>query len=153
MKFKNTAAILALVLFAFQSCKKEEAKTTEAQIEKSMDTDSLTTTASEPVLADSTMGTKTFSELENKEIMLQKDAITLNSVQEGSLEKAYLLFNDDQSKAEIFMPGETEGVIFDRKGSEGDYTWTDGKYELIQWKGYVLRTLKQGTPLFGGDSM
>lgn len=153
MKFKNTAVILMISLFAFQSCKKEEAKTTEAQIETSIDKDSLTTNESEPIISDSTMRTKTFSALKNKDIILQKEAITLNSVQEGSLEKAYLLFNEDQSKAEIFMPGESKGVIFDRKGTEGDYTWTDGKYELIQWKGYVLRTLKQGTPLFGGDSM
>ena len=153
MNFKNIAAIATISLLAFQSCTKEEVKTTDASIENNMDEDLSTITPSAVVVADSTAALKTFSILESKDIELQKEAITLNSVKEGDEEKAYLLFNADQSKAEVFMPTESKGVIFERKGTEGNYTWTDRKYELIQWKGYVLRTLKQGTPLFGGDVM
>lgn len=153
MKLKNVVAILMIGLFTFHSCKKEAIKTTETPAENMVVNDSLNALPPEAKPADTTAETQIFSALKNKEISLQKDAITLNSLKEDSDEKAYLHFNDDQSKAEIYMPGESKGIIFDRKGSEGDYTWTDGKNELIQWKGYVLRTLKQGTPLFGGDVM
>lgn len=157
MKVKTIAITAAVILFALQSCKKEAQKETQANI------DSLKIQAVVPDSAnnqevttkpmDSASGGQIFSSVKNKEISLDKDAVTLTSVKEGSPEKAYLVFNEDQSKVEVFLPGEKTGIMYDRKGTEGNYTWTDGKNELIQWKGYVLRTLKQAIPLFSGDSM
>ena len=116
-------------------------------------TETLATGPSETKSADSSNANEMFSAVKNKKVNLDKDAITLTSVKEGNSDKAYLIFNDDQSKVEVFMPKEKKGIMYDRKGTEGNYTWTDGKNELIQWKGYVLRTLKQAIPLFNGDSM
>ncbi|MBF8455616.1 hypothetical protein IV494_00340 [Kaistella sp. G5-32] len=157
MNFRNTAIIAVLSIFALQSCKKEVATTSisnnDSMKTDAMVTDSLTTVKPEIKSMDSAAGIEMFSALKNKKVSLDKDAVTLTSVKEGSPEKAYLIFNDDQSKVEVFLPGEKKGILYDRKGTEGNYTWTDGKNELIQWKGYVLRTLKQAIPLFNGDSM
>ncbi|MBC7557720.1 MAG: hypothetical protein H7195_12250, partial [Chryseobacterium sp.] len=94
---------------------------------------------------------QTFSALKNGKISLKKDAITLKSLTELSTENAYVVFNEDQSKAEVFLPNGKNGIVMERKGTEGNYAWTDGTYELIQSKGYILRTLKDPKPLFGGD--
>lgn len=148
MNLKIISIGLLLVAVSFTSCKKDETKVVDAEL--TTVTDSLQIAPESPMI-DSNATAPQFSTLKNENISLEKDVIKLNSMTEGSTEIAYLLFNDDQSKAEVFMPNESTSLMLDRKGSEGDYTWTDGKYELIQWKGYVLRTLKQGTNLFGGD--
>lgn len=164
MKIRNTATIFMISALALQSCSKQTTET--AAITDSLIADSPAIESPQVTPVDSLSsidkallpGQKQvtvtmFSSLKNADIDVSKDAVTLNSVTDGSTEKAYLLFNEDQSKAEIWMPTEPKSIIFARKGTEGNYTWTDGKLEMIQWKGYVLRTLKQGTPLFGGDSM
>ena len=132
-------------LCKFQSYKNEQSKTPE--------TPSTTPTvdSASHVEMTETPGTQIFSEIRQQEIALQAEAIILNSVKEGSTEKAYLIFSEDQSKVEVFLPENAKGILYDRKGTEGNYTWTDGVHELIPWKGYVLRTLKQATPLFAGD--
>lgn len=151
MKIKAILIATLVGTLALTSCKKDN----KDVVQNDMITtgDSLTTAPVAKDIDSTSAGMMTPSSLQNKDIDLSKDAITLNSVTEGNTDKAYLLFNEDQSKVEVFMPGESRGIIYDRKGSEGDYTWTDGKNELIQWKGYVLRTLKQATPLFAGDAM
>lgn len=147
--FKIIFGALLMSLLYFTSCEKENTATTDTDVAVKTDPMSI-----QPVInpLDSTaVSPGKFSALKNGEIDLNKDAITLNSMKEGNSEKAHLLFNDDQSKAEIFLPNERKSLLLDRKGTEGNYTWTDGKYELITWKGYILQTLKQGTKLFAGD--
>lgn len=151
MKLKAILVATLVGTLALTSCKKENKDV--VQNDMIITGDSLTTAPVANDIDSTSAGMMTPSSLQNKDIDLSKDAITLNSVTEGNTDKAYLLFNKDQSKVEVFMPGESKGIIYDRKGSEGDYTWTDGKNELIQWKGYVLRTLKLATPLFAGDAM
>lgn len=149
MKTKFFAFALLMGFTILNSCKKAELKAIQTNNNQKSDTSSFVNPMAH--VMDSANIPAKDSIVEDGKITLDKDAITLNSVNEGSKEKAYLVFNDDQSKAEIFLPNEKLGTILERKGSEGDYTWTDGKYELIQWKGYVLRTLKQGINLFAGD--
>lgn len=156
MKIKITVAVAILSLTALQSCKKEAQKETQANIDslsiQAVVPDSLNSTGKDSLVNENASENKMFSSLKNENISLEKVAIPLKSVKEGSTDKAFLIFNEDQSKVEVFLPTEKNGIIYNRKGSEGNYTWTDGKNELINWKGYVLRTLKQAIPLFGGDS-
>lgn len=149
MKYKIIIASLLVGALSLSSCNKD--KSTEVQTDLNIDADSLTT-APVAIGEDSTSTvTGTFSAVTNGYVALEEDAITLDAMTEGSTEKAYLLFNEDQSIAEVFLPNESKGLIMNRKGTEGNYTWTDGVYELIVWKGYVLQTLKQGNKLFAGD--
>jgi len=59
---------------------------------------------------------------------------------------AYLMFDDSGDKVEVFLPDE-ESIILTRS-AEGK-PWTAGDYQLIPWKGYVLK--KAGKSLFAGD--
>lgn len=150
MKTKYFSIAVLMVISTLHSCKKEKPKENEQQTAIQKDSPVVNPMAHvmdyENNLAKDSLAAETPK-------LHDKDAITLNSLAEGSTEKAYLVFNEDQSKAEIFLPNQKIGTILNRKGTEGNYTWTDGNYELISWKGYVLRTLKDAKPLFGGDSM
>lgn len=75
--------------------------------------------------------------------------IVLNSLKDGSKtegKSAYVLFNDGNTKAELFLPSNNEGIIL-KKSNEGN--WTNKNYKLISWKGYVLQ--KDGKAIFGGN--
>jgi hypothetical protein len=51
-------------------------------------------------------------------------------------------------KAELFLPENKNSLLLDRKGNEGNYTWQNGEWELIAWKGYVLK--KGKVAVYGG---
>ncbi len=59
---------------------------------------------------------------------------------------AYVLFNEDKSKAEVFIPN-AESIILTRN-KEGQ-SWTFQDYQLVPWKGYILK--KGETNLYAGD--
>ena len=149
MRLQLGIIVLSIGLFTFQSCKNEQSKSLETISNKSKP-DTAPNEVSNVEFTESP-GTQFFSEIRQQKIALQAEAIILNSVTQGSTEKAYLIFNVDQSKVEVFLPKNPKGILYERKGTEGNHTWTDGLNELILWKGYVLRTLKQATPLFAGD--
>jgi len=74
--------------------------------------------------------------------------IKLNPLKEGSKTEgnpAYVLFNEDKSKAEIFLPEFNDGILLN-KTSNGN--WSNNKYKLISWKGLVIQ--EEGKPIFGG---
>jgi len=48
---------------------------------------------------------------------------------------SYVIF--DGNKAELFLDTQKESIILERK-SEGD-SWVNGDWQLIPWKGYVLK--------------
>jgi hypothetical protein len=48
---------------------------------------------------------------------------------------AYVIF--DGNKAELFLDTQKDPILLERK-SEGD-SWTKDDYQLIPWKGYVLK--------------
>ncbi len=60
--------------------------------------------------------------------------------------QAFLLFNDEGMKAELFLPNRDRGFVL-TKTNEGN--WIGNEYKLISWKGYVLQ--KNGEPIFGGE--
>lgn len=149
MKLKLSTAVLMVGFITFQSCKNEKVEST-TNVSDNAQIDSTDVVKSE-VDRNDERGTQIYSELRKTNVALEAAGIVLNSLLEGNSEKAYLIFNDDESKVEVFLPENSKGIIYDRKGTEGNYTWTDGLNEVIMWKGYVLRTLKQGKPLFAGD--
>ncbi|SEW12380.1 hypothetical protein [Kaistella antarctica] len=149
MKSRLSIALLLVGLVTLQSCKNEKVESTDV-VSNAPKIDTAVIPDPEVEMSESP-GTQIYSELRKQDIALQAEAVILNSVAEGSSEKAYLIFNEDESKVEVFLPENSKGFIYERKGTEGNYTWTDGLNELIQWKGYVLRTLKQAKPLFAGD--
>ncbi|WP_310379438.1 hypothetical protein [Flavobacterium sp.] len=59
---------------------------------------------------------------------------------------AYLLFNSDNSKAEVFLPKNNKGIVL-TKSKHGN--WIFEGYTLISWKGYVLQ--ENGISIFGGE--
>ena len=52
---------------------------------------------------------------------------------------AFIIFNADQSKAELFIPGRPASVVLDRRGSEGVHSWESGELKLYPSKGYLLK--------------
>lgn len=58
---------------------------------------------------------------------------------------SYVIFDGD--KAELFLDTQKESIILERK-SEGD-SWVNGDWQLIPWKGYVLK--KNGKILYTGQ--
>ena len=60
---------------------------------------------------------------------------------------AYVLFNEDASKAEVFLPKDTASIILTR-AAEGK-PWILNDWQLVPWKGYVLK--KGVIVMFSGD--
>lgn len=60
---------------------------------------------------------------------------------------AYVLFNEDASKAEVFLPKDTASIILTR-AAEGKL-WILNDWQLVPWKGYVLK--KGVIVMFSGD--
>ena len=87
----------------------------------------------------------------NKECVKGFSGIQLNPIDKPGNEdetlSAYVLFNEDASQAEIFLPKDTTSVVLTRK-AEGQ-PWVLNDWQLVPWKGYVL---KKGTEnKFAGD--
>jgi hypothetical protein len=52
---------------------------------------------------------------------------------------AFVIFNDDNSKAEIFMPSETSSVTLERKGPR-IASWNNGDWQLeLKGANYILK--------------
>lgn len=89
-----------------------------------------------------------WSAIKNKCIRIFEDGIKLNPL-EGLSDKtaaAYIVFSDDNNKAELFLPAAKSSTILERK-AEGQ-PWINGEWMLIAWKGYVLK--KNGMAVYGG---
>lgn len=87
----------------------------------------------------------------NKECVKGFSGIQLNPTNmpdnEDETLSAYILFNEDATKAEIFLPKDTASIVLIRQ-AEGK-PWVLKDWQLIPWKGYVL---KKGTvTMFAGD--
>lgn len=75
--------------------------------------------------------------------------IKLNPLKEGAMTQgkpAFVLFNDERTKAELFLPNQDKGMVL-TKMNEGN--WANAEFKLISWKGYVLQ--KNGKAIFGGQ--
>lgn len=90
-----------------------------------------------------------WSPLTSQCVRLFEQAIRLQSLKDGETGSAFVLFNADQSQAELTLPG-GEPIRLVRQGEEGNWSWQGGAYQLFPWKGYVLKSGEQA--LFHGDS-
>lgn len=92
----------------------------------------------------------TWSKL-NKECVHAFTGIQLNPIDNSTTEDAtlcaYVLFNETADKAEVFLPDEKSFIL--TRVSQGK-PWIYQDYQLISWKGYVLK--KEDKILFSGDA-
>ncbi|CAN5417787.1 hypothetical protein BH11BAC2_BH11BAC2_21160 [soil metagenome] len=136
---KNLITVLLIIMFS--SCN-ETATNDEQQI-----TDSIVTidTISVKVGADTDVhGCKSsagfqWSILKNDCIQIFETAVKLQSQHSDSVSAAFILFNEDKSKAELFVSGESTSLILIKQGEEGAHYWQNGPWKLFPWKGYVLK--------------
>ena len=79
-------------------------------------------------------------------IRVFENSTRLNHAEDGKAYStvSYVIF--DGNKAELFLDTQKESIILERK-SEGD-SWINGDWQLIPWKGYVLK--KAGKILYTG---
>ncbi len=87
----------------------------------------------------------------NKDCVKIYSGIQLNPVSnpenEDETKSAFVMFSEDSNQAEIFLPDTTETIILSRQ-SEGK-PWTKDDWQLIPWKGYVLKKAEETK--FSGD--
>lgn len=87
----------------------------------------------------------------NKECVKGFSGIQLNPIDKPDNEdetlSAYILFNEDNSKAEVFLPKDTTSIVLSRAG-EGK-PWMLKDWQLVPWKGYVLK--KGDVSKYAGD--
>ena len=88
----------------------------------------------------------------NKECVKGFSGIQLNPTDKPDNEdetlSAYALFNEDASKAEIFLPKDTASIVLTRS-AEGK-PWVLKDWQLVVSKGYVLK--KGAITMFAGDA-
>jgi hypothetical protein len=88
----------------------------------------------------------------NNECVKGYSGIQLNPMNvannEDETASAYVLFNEDASMVEVFLPNETTSIVLTRS-TEGK-PWVYKDWQLIAWKGYVLK--KGGENKYMGDA-
>ncbi|MFQ2572295.1 hypothetical protein ACK3Z8_13785 [Aeromonas caviae] len=89
-----------------------------------------------------------WSALAGQCVRLFEQGIRLNPTDAGQTGSAFVLFNADQSQAELTLPS-GEQHLLTRQGAEGNWSWQGSGYTLFPWKGYVLKAGEQ--TLFHGD--
>ncbi|WP_324013980.1 hypothetical protein [Aeromonas hydrophila] len=89
-----------------------------------------------------------WSALTKQCVRLFEQGIRLNPTDVGQTSSAFVLFNADQSQAELTLPS-GEQHLLTRQGAEGNWSWQGSGYTLFPWKGYVLKAGEQ--TLFHGD--
>ncbi|WP_338840751.1 hypothetical protein [Flavobacterium ginsenosidimutans] len=79
----------------------------------------------------------TWSTLKKECIRIFENSTKLNHAEDGKTYStvSYVIF--DGNKAELFLDTQKESILLERK-SEGD-SWVNGDWQLIPWKGYVLK--------------
>lgn len=91
---------------------------------------------------------KAYSELKQTCLELRTLKTKLNPLKDGAKtagDVVYVLFNSDNSKAEVFLPKLNKGIVLE-KSKKGN--WVFQNYNLISWKGYVLQ--EKGVAIYGG---
>lgn len=79
----------------------------------------------------------TWSALKKECVRIFENSTKLDHAEDGKTytTASYVIF--DGNKAELFLDTQKESIILERK-SEGD-SWINGDWQLIPWKGYVLK--------------
>ena len=92
---------------------------------------------------------RSFSQLQQTCLELTTLKTKLSPLKNGAIIKgdpAYILFDKDLKKVELFLPNNDEGTVLIKK-NEGN--WTNGQYTLVSWKGYMVQL--NGSAVFGGQ--
>lgn len=92
---------------------------------------------------------KSYSELKQACLELATLNIKLNPLKEGAIAEgnpAYVIFDKDRTKAELFLPNKNKGIVL-LKTNQGN--WSNQEFILISWKGYVVQL--NGKAVFGGE--
>ncbi|MCA6421918.1 MAG: hypothetical protein IM568_03745 [Flavobacterium sp.] len=88
----------------------------------------------------------------NNECIKGYSGIQLNPMNDATNEdetaSAYVLFNEDASQAEVFLPKDTSSIVLTRSAEGKPWVYKD--WQLIAWKGYVLK--KGGENKYMGDA-
>ncbi len=145
---KKISALLILIVFVC-SCKKIKDNEDTIEIKKAtVTTDSITNNKDENGCLAS--AGYVWSKV-NKECVKGFTGIQLNPIDNPGNDDetlgAYVLFNEDASKAEIFLPKATSSLVLIRE--EEGKPWILDDWQLIPWKGYVLK--KGNVNKFAGD--
>jgi hypothetical protein len=88
----------------------------------------------------------TWSVLKKKCVRTFEVGTRLNSIEDPTT-SAFVIFDEDGNKAELFTSLLKSSIILVRK--EEGQSWINGDWELISWKGYVLK--KGSKALFQGQ--
>ncbi len=87
----------------------------------------------------------------NKECVKCFSGMQLNPIDKPDNEdetlSAYVLFSEDASQAEVFLPNESSSIVLTREGK--GKPWILNDWQLIESKGYILK--KGGVNKFSGD--
>ncbi|MBA3649703.1 MAG: hypothetical protein H0W62_14365 [Chitinophagales bacterium] len=91
-----------------------------------------------------------WSVIKNNCVDLSATATRLNPIEMKDKDKtpAFVIFSDNQSQVELYLPQNNHSVILERRGKEGNQYWEYQDLKLIQWKGYVLK--KGNLAIYGG---
>jgi len=144
MKKKLTTLVFLMIVLV--SCKPQDAKEEVAKPEAN---DSTIVGADQDENGCLASAGYTWSKL-NKECVRAFTGIQLNPSDNIATEDvtlcAYVLFNENGDKAEVFMPDEKSFIL--TRSAEGK-PWIFEDYQLVPWKGYVLK--KAGVIIYSGD--
>jgi hypothetical protein len=141
--------ILALLFTVFISCKPTDENETGVEKQKTQPKDSTIVGADQDENGCLASAGYTWSKL-NKECVRAFTGIQLNPVEDLKTEDAtlcaYVLFNENADKAEVFLPDE-KSFILNSSSKNGPWAFKD--YQLIRKNGYILT--KMGTTIYSGD--
>lgn len=143
-------ALIFISVFVLVSCKWSDATSSEDEVnKKAQPKDSTIVGADQDENGCLASAGYTWSKL-NKECVRAFTGIQLNPVENVSTEDAtlcaYVLFNENADKAEVFLPEEKSFIL--TRSSEGK-PWIFEDYQLIAKNGYVLT--KAGATIYSGD--
>ena len=137
---KQTVIFLVFCI-VFIGCKSPEKKEQEKPLKNELNEKS----DSETCLFENR---KSYSNLKQQCIELDSLTLKLNPLKDGMItsgHKAFALFDESKSKAELFLPNFNHGFVMEKINTGN---WEYGEYKLIAWKGYVLQ--KNGQAIYGG---
>ncbi len=130
---KKFSVILFSVILLFQSCHSNE------QPKEETPATPVVTGADEDAHGCKASAGYTWSELKQNCIRIFEDGVQMTAV-DSSLDQslaAYVVFNADSSKGELFIPNENNGFLLAKSGAQ---TWVNSTYQLsVTDKHFMLK--------------
>ena len=147
---KNLSTLIVLILF-ISSCKKIVEKNVTIATKKALVTVKDSTVVNDKDENGCLASAGYVWSKVNKECVKGFSGLQLNPIDKPNNDdetlSAYVLFNEDASLAEVFLPKDTSSLVLNR--SAGGKLWILKDWQLIPSKGYVLK--KGNTAKFVGD--